>query len=47
MYYDLPASEVVFERIKCKECYLNSFECTDCYLENTDMCPEQKSDSEK
>lgn len=45
--YDLPASEVGFERIKCKECYLNSFECSDCYLENTDECPEKKSDSEK
>lgn len=45
--YDLPASEVGFERINCKECYLNSFECVDCYFENTDMCPEQKSDSEK
>lgn len=45
--YDLPASEVGLERIKCKECYLNSFECADCYLKNTDMCPEKRSDLEK
>ena len=38
--YDLPASDAGLERVKCKECYLNSFECKDCLLQNSAECPE-------
>ena len=37
-YWDLPAQEAGLERIKCKECYLNTFDCEDCLFQNTDMC---------
>jgi len=32
-YYDLPAEEAGYERIKCKDCYLNSGECEDCLFQ--------------
>ena len=39
-YYDLPASDAGLERIKCKDCYLNSGECEDCLFQNCKECPE-------
>lgn len=38
--FDLPASEVGLERIKCKDCYLNSGECEDCLFQHSKECPE-------
>jgi hypothetical protein len=38
--FDLPASEAGYERIKCKDCYLNSGECKDCLFQNCKECPE-------
>ena len=38
--FDLPASEAGYERIKCKDCYLNTGECDDCLFQNSKDCPE-------
>lgn len=43
--FDLPASEAGYERIKCKDCYLNSGECEDCLFQfDSKECPEVNSD---
>lgn len=39
-WFDLPASEAGLERIKCKDCYFNSFECDDCLFQHSADCPE-------
>ena len=46
-HFDLPASEAGLERIKCKECYLNSGECEDCLFQNSEECPEVKETHEE
>lgn len=40
-HWDLPASEVGLERVKCKDCEYNirHCDCTDCYLYCSDDCP--------
>lgn len=46
-YYDLPAEEAGYERIKCKDCYLNSGECEDCLFQfDKKECPELSEDKE-
>lgn len=36
--YDLPASEIGLERVKCSDCHYQTYDCKDCYFENTDNC---------
>ncbi|MCQ2434693.1 MAG: hypothetical protein MJ062_05600 [Oscillospiraceae bacterium] len=46
--YDLPASEIGLERIKCKDCQYFDKNCTcdDCYFQYSKDCPENEKDGE-
>jgi len=43
-YYDIPAEDAGYRRIKCKDCQYNGKHCTcvDCYLQGEKECPERK-----
>lgn len=37
--YDIPCEDAGYERVKCKECYLNKNNtCEDCYLQGSKYC---------
>lgn len=46
-FYDLPASEIGLERIKCKDCYFENGDCKNCLFEGYPECPEYNFGGER